>query len=164
MDKAYNKCLICEYLGDGCDGPNIISMSLQRWCEWCKELKRIRKYTNSYIAEKSGVSLATIEKIMAGTVPKDIRWTTASAVNEALVGSAGQWPCTASLETGAPEVFRDLERKTVENESLRQMLERIHASYQDELDIIRKEAQEKVDYLKLENERKDKIINKLLER
>lgn len=162
--KAYNRCLACEYLGDGCDGPNILAMAPQRWSEWCKDLKTIRGYTNQYIADQAGVSIQTVNNILSGKCDIDIRWNTASQINKVLVGSSGTWPCAMALESAAPEVYRDLESKTSQLETLKAMYDKIHASYQQELEIIRKEAKEKIDFLKSENEKKDRIINRLLDR
>lgn len=163
-DKAYNRCLVCEYLGEGCDGPNILAMTPQRWSEWCRDLKKIRGYTNQQIADKANVSVQTVGNILSGKLETDIRWYTASQINKVLVGSAGKWPCAMVLESSAPEFFKDLENKTSELQTLKAMYDKIHASYQQEIDIIRKEAKEKIDFLKAENEKKDRIINRLLDR
>lgn len=49
-------------------------------------------------------------------------------------------------------------------ESYRREWERDRETWQAELDKVRDEAQVKIEYLKLENERKDKVIDKLLSR
>lgn len=158
-EGPYNLCLRCEHLGDGCDGPNTLSMSLERWCAWCKDLKALRGLTNAQITELSGVSLTTIERIMAGTISKDIMRSTASDINRVLVGSAGKWPCSLASQDETPGVIRELESKTAELRGLRKALEEIHASYQKEMDAIRAEAQTKVNFLKVENARLQKLLD-----
>lgn len=165
MDRiggAYDRCLRCDYLGVKCDGPNTLAMTLDRWCEWCRSLKDLRGLTNAEIAEESGVSLTTVDRVMAGKASKDIMRNTAADINRALVGSEGKWPCAMAFEAETPATIRELELKTAELNGLRKTLQEIHASYKEELDAVRKEAQAKIDYLKLENERKDKIIDRLL--
>lgn len=183
---AYDICLRCMDLGIKCDGPNTLAMTLDRWCEWCRSLKDLRGMTNAQIAEESGVSLATVDRIMSGKSPKDIRRNTAADINRALVGSIGKWPCSKAYEGEVATTIKELELKTAELEGLRRTLEEIHISYSRELDRVREsftreldsvrtsysaelekvrqEAQAKIDYLKLENERKDKVIDKLLSR
>lgn len=183
---AYDICLRCADLGVKCDGPNTLAMTLDRWCEWCKSLKDMRGLTNAQIADLSGVSLATVDRIMSGKSPKDIKRNTAADINRILVGSAGQWPCSKAVEGDIRTTIKELELKSEELEGLRRTLEEIHTSYnreldqvresyrkelgevreawQTELETVRKEAQAKVDYLKLENERKDKVIDRLLSR
>lgn len=167
--NAYDRCLTCRYLGDGCDGPNTLSMTLERWCEWCRALKRIRGMTNSEIAEISGVSTKTVEKIMAGQASKDIMRSTAGDITRALVGSAGQWPCSLALEETTSDSTKELIAKTAELDELRRTLEGIHNSYRAELETVRQGEATKIEflrdeiaYLKAENAKKDKIIERLL--
>lgn len=157
----YDKCLSCPDLGERCDGPNTLAMGLERWCEWCRKLKDLRGMTNAELAEKSGVSPGTINRVMSGQLD-DIRHSTASLINRVLVGSGGKWPCAQAVAEETPATLKELELKTSELDGLRHALEEIHNAYAREMDAIRREDQAKIDYLKLENERKDRIIEKLL--
>lgn len=177
LKGAYDLCLKCRYLGDGCDGPNTLSMTLDRWCEWCKDLKKVRSLTNADISEQSGISLTTIDRIMAGNAPKDIKRSTASDINRVLVGSEGQWPCAMAIEAKTPDALKELNRKDSELAELRKMLSEIHSSYEKELEIVRQgartmkaEAQAKIDHLKEEIEHlkaeartKSKLLEKLMD-
>lgn len=166
---AYDKCLKCEYLGVRCDGPNTLSMTLDRWCEWCNALKKLRGMTNQEVSELSGVSLGTVDRIMAGKAAKDIMRSTAADVTRVLVGAEGKWPCAMIFEGENANVHDELRRKSEELEHLRKTLESIHESYKselatvrkeynDELAHVRKEYQAKVDFLKTENERKERLL------
>lgn len=170
---AYDTCLHCEHLGIQCDGPNVLAMALERWCEWCKDLKSLRGLTNTQIAERSGVSEPTIIRIMNGMVSKDIMMSTASAINKVLVGTAGQYPCAQAAGVNADEFNLELATRDETIRRLQETLDKIHESYKlemqeiresyrRELDVARSEAQTKIEFLRLENDRKNKIIEQLL--
>lgn len=104
---AYDRCLACQYLGNGCDGPRTTSMTAERWCQWCRALKELRGYTNAYIASSTGLSETTIERIMAGKASQDIMRFTAGKLEDFLIGSSGQWPCAIELKEGREIVYMD---------------------------------------------------------
>ncbi len=146
---AYDKCLHCPYLGNGCDGPNTNAMTLERLYEWWRELKRIRGYSNALIADKSGLSERTIASIMGGKIIRDLSFSTVSALNLALVGSGGQWPCALVVEKEMPDATKEL------------------AALQESYAEYRKDTREKLDHLKAEVEhlRKEATLKtKLLEK
>ncbi len=166
--NAYDECLGCSFLGNGCDGPNTMSMSLQRWCEWCYDLKTLKGWTNAKVSEVSGVSQTTIDRVMAGTVSKDIMRSTCSDITRALVGSWGKSPCalTAAKQSetvyiDTPETLRALAEKTEELLQLYASIDRLREAHMEEVRIVREEAQRKVDFLLAENAKKDKLIAKL---
>lgn len=102
-EKPYNLCLNCVHIGKKCDGPNFLTMSTERWCEWCRLRKDYLGWTNAHVAELAVVSKITIDRIMSGNV-KDLRTTTMQAVTKALVnGTWGTYPCAmAALENNEP--------------------------------------------------------------
>jgi transcriptional regulator with XRE-family HTH domain len=162
--KPYNRCLSCPHRKLRCDGPRTSAMDLARWCEFMRDMKEANGLTNAYIAEKSGVSVKTIEKLMAQNSDQDILRETARRIEDAIIGSSNQYPCILAFEESAPEntqklndALRDLERALVDNNDYRTMLDNIHASYNAEMQIIRDEAQRKVEFLvnEIEALRKD---------
>lgn len=161
-EHAYDRCLGCEHLGAGCDGPNTLSMSLSRWCEWCHDLKVLKGLTNADVAELSGVSQTTVDRVMAGQVPKDIMRSTCADITRVLIGSWGQWPCSLAAEpVDNPSTLKELEEKRAELYELRRSLDKMRESHIEEIRMIREEAQRKVDFLRGECEKKDKLIAKL---
>ena len=172
--KPYNRCLSCPNLGVKCDGARSSAMSLQRWCEFMRDLKETKGLTNAYIADRTGISPKTIERLMAQNCEQDIMRETARRIEDAIIGSSNTYPCILAFEESRPkesEAIRDLERALAENKDLRAALEIINASHDAEKKIIREEAQKKIDflrseveYLRVENDRKSKIIDKFLER
>lgn len=183
-DKPYNRCLSCEFKGIKCDGPRTSDMPLLRWCEYMREMKDVAGLSNQEIADKSGVSLKTVERIMAMKVEQDIYRETARAIEDVVIGSSNQLPCYMAFVEEEPDSSNELlqaslelERVMADNADYRKALDDIHASYQAEMNEIRGEAQRKiayllkqvermreaVDYLQDENRRKSKIVDKYIE-
>lgn len=90
--KPYNKCIVCEYLGVCCDGPNFLAMTPERRAEWITMRRLYLGWTLEYLSEKSGVSMGTLNNIVKHD--RDVKISTLEAVVCALVnGSWGQYPC-----------------------------------------------------------------------
>lgn len=182
-EKPYNRCLTCHHRSIRCDGPRTSAMTLARWCEFMLDMKEARGLTNAYIAEKSEVSIKTVERLMALNSEQDIMRETARRIENAVIGSSNQYPCYLAYEeqhSGSDQqlsaALRDLEKALSDNNGYRAALDNIHASYNMEMQTIREEAQKKIDYLikhieelrketeylRIENDRKAKIIDKYL--
>lgn len=181
-EKPYNRCLICDFRKQKrCDGPRTSAMSFPRWCEFMRLMKDANHLTNAQIAERSDVSIKTIERIMAGKLDQDIYRDTARRIENAIIGSSNHYPCYLAFEEEHPnndarlnEALRDLERALAANEASRRDLDGIHASYQQ----IRAEDREKISFLRAqverlqrendnlwaENNRKSKLVDRLLEK
>jgi hypothetical protein len=162
--KPYIRCLSCPHRKLRCDGPRTSAMDLARWCEFMRDMKEANGLTNAYIDEKSGVSIKTIERLMAQNCEQDILRETARRIEDAIIGSSNQYPCILAFEEQAPETtqklndaLRDLERALVDNNDYRAMMDKIHESYNAEMQIIRDDAQRKIEFLRAEIEalRKD---------
>ena len=153
-EKPYNLCLNCVHIGKNCDGPNFLAMTTERWCEWCHLRKDYLGWTNAHVADLSGVSKISVDRIMSGNV-KDLRNTTMQAVTKALVnGTWGQYPCaTAALSEKEP-VY-------IDNPALVAKCEQLQA----DIATVRDESQRKINFLlgqvKFKEEQmaaKDKLI------
>ena len=97
--KPYNQCIRCAHIGIKCDGPNVIAMSKERFCEWSKYRKEELGWSNAKLAEVAEVSKPTIDRIMSGKMA-GINAETMSTITCALVyGYAchdenwGKYPC-----------------------------------------------------------------------
>lgn len=185
-DKPYNRCLSCHHrIEKQCDGPRTSAMSLKRWCEFMRALKEANGLTNQEIFERSGVSVKTIERIMALNCDQDIMRETARSIEDAIIGSSNQYPCYLAFEETVPqsneklnEALRELERALSDNRDYRKALDNIHDSYKAEMQTIRDEAQAKITYLRTqidrlqrdndnlwaENNRKSKVVDMFLEK
>lgn len=183
--KPYNRCLQCQHRKVRCDGPRTSAMTLARWCEFMRDMKEVNGLTNAYIEEKSGVSLKTIERIMAMNCEQDIMRETARRIEDAIIGSSNQNPCYLAFEENVPEdapklkaVLHEMEHVLSDNRQYKTILENIHSSYKAEMQFIRDEAKgreetlltqierlrQEIDYLRLENDRKARVIDKFLEK
>lgn len=184
-DKPYNRCLTCRHRGVRCDGPRTSAMSLARWCEFMRDMKRANGLTNIYVAETADISVKTIERLMALTYDKDILRDTARRIEDAIIGSSNQYPCILAYEEELPDdtpkikaLMQEMEHVLGDNRMYKTTLDNIHASYAAEIQTIREESKEKteqlltqierlrqeIDYLRLENDRKARIIDKFLDK
>ena len=155
-EKPYNICVSCSRIGQTCDGPNFLAMSVDRWCEWCKLRRDYLEWKNATIAEKSGVSKITIDRIMSGDT-KDLRITTMQAVTKALVNGAwGQSPCVLVTEN-EKEIYVDNPVIIAQCQQLQNSLD----SLSEEVVAIRAEAQKKIDFLREQITIKDRQIDML---
>ena len=156
-EKPYNICVSCARLGETCDGPNFLAMSVERWCEWCHLRRDFLGWKNQTIADKSGISKISIDRIMAGDV-KDLRITTMQAVTRALVnGVWGNSPCVLVTET-EKEIYVDNPVIIAQCQHLQNTLDHLSEDYQRELATVREAAQRKIDFLLSQVEIKDRQI------
>jgi cysteinyl-tRNA synthetase len=160
-------------------------MNLARWCEFMRDMKEVNGLTNQYIAEKSGVSIKTIERIMALNADQDIMRETARRIEDAIIGSSNQSPCILAYEEAVPqntkqldEALKDREQALNEIKEYRAMLEGLFNSHNAEVQSIRDEAKQKIDFLLAEieqlrkdndnlwaeNNRKSKVVDMFLEK
>ena len=159
-NKPYNRCLSCHHRKVRCDGPRTSAMTLERWCEFMRDMKELNGLTNAEIAKRSGVSVKRVESLMALNSDQDIMRETARLIEDAIIGSSNHYPCYLAFEEGNPEdkqklndAMIELERAVNDNKDYRQALDNIHNSYNAEMQLIRDEAQKKIEYLLAANER-----------
>lgn len=183
--KPYTKCLNCPHRTEKQCGPRTSSMSLLAWCEYMRAMKEANHLTNLEIEKRSGVSVKTIEKLMALNCDQDIMRDTARRIEEAIMGSTEQFPCYLEFASSAPEASEklskaliDLERALNDNEDYRNAMNNVQAMHAVELQAIRDECNTKIAYLRAQLEReqrdndnlwaeinrKSKIIDMLLEK
>lgn len=182
-EKPYNRCLSCRYRKVSCDGPRTAGLELMRWKEYMRDMKEVNGVTNVYISEKSGISEKTIERALSMNNTQDIMRETTRLIENAIIGSTSQYPCYLAFEDehrtdeNKLDAMRELERTLAENRDYKDALDKIHVSYRTELELVRSEAQRKIDFLleqiaKLrtdndhlweENIRKSKIVDMYIE-
>lgn len=182
-DKPYHKCLNCQHRAENRCNPRTSQLSLLDWCILMRALKEGDKLTNAEIEKRSGVSVKTIEKIMALNCDQDIMRDTARRIEEAIMGAADQFPCY--LDFGVPEAGEklnaaliDLERALHDNEDYRNAMDNVQITHAAELQAVRDEdnariadlrnqldrVQRENDNLWAEINRKSKIIDMFLEK
>lgn len=193
-DEPYYACLDCSHRAAGrCNGPRTSTMTLEEWCKFMRAMKETNGITNKEIEKRTGISVKTIEKIMAINCDHDIMRDTARIIENAIIGSSTSYPCYLAFEENVPEVSQrvsgalaDLERSLGEqhtaaldnlrNSHAAEMLA-VNAKHTAKLNAVKEEEGAKVEYLRLlverlqrekdnlwaENVRKSRIIDQLVE-
>lgn len=137
-----------------------------------RAVKEADGLTNKEIEERSGVSLKTIEHIMALNCDRDIRRDTAARIENAIIGSSTRYPCYLAFEENVPEVSQrvsnalgELERTLGEqhtaaldnlrNSHAAEMLA-IKATHTSELAATKEDYDAKILYLRNQLERTER--------
>ena len=186
VEKSYDRCIPCHHRKENrCNGPRTSAMELKRWCEFMRDMKEANGLSNAYIAEESGVSIKTIDRLMALHCDQDIMRENARRIEAVIMGSSNNYPCYQAYEELMPDnsqqlatAMIELERALADNRDYKTALDNIHASYREEMEAIRDEAQKKIDFLldevnrlrsdaehwRAENDRKGKLIDTYLDK
>lgn len=193
-NEPYYACLDCSHRAAGrCNGPRTSTMTLEEWCKFMRAMKEKSGITNKEIEKQTGISVKTIEKIMAINCDHDILRDNARLIENAILGSSTRYPCYLAFEENVPEVSQrvsgalaDLERSLGEQhtaalDNLRSShtaeIQAIKVKHTAELNAVREAENVKVQYLKdlverlqrekdnlwAENARKSTIIDQLIE-
>lgn len=181
ISGSFDRCLECDYLGNGCSGPRTNVMAFEVWMCWVKALKHKHGYSNADCVEGTGLSKGTIENIFTGKL-KDVSRSTAGMLEDFLVGGAAKWPCAMKLVTNKEVVYEDgpetleqlrvareqIKEKDTQIENLRRKynevcdsvdleMQRVRAEYEDDI----KEYKALVALLREQINRKDDYIDRL---
>lgn len=152
--KPYARCLTCKYRKIRCNGISPSEMDLLTWSAYMRDTKEHDKLTNAYVAEKSGVSVKTIERIMALNCEQDIMRDTARRIESVILGVGNQHTCYLEIEENSPtEAIKLVDSFAKEMQTIREEA-KVH------IERLRAE----IDYLRVENERKSKVIERLLDK
>ncbi len=143
----FNRCIKCERIGQDCV-PNLLALPWTDLMNWWKERQKFLGWTNQDLSDISGIPVGTINRIKA--VEDDARYSTMRSIIHALLGGYSvEFPCQKKLD----QEFAQIET-----------LEKRCAELDTQIQAAQEEAQKKIDYLRTENDRKAKIIDKLLEK
>ena len=148
----FAKCPSCKDRGVICRGKSTSDMPLETWRFYMRVMKEAEGLTYAEISARTvdpHLSERTIEKKLApGGDGQDLMRETARSIENAILGSA-PFPCYLELLDSAANVSNlevEIARLTVE------------------LETLKAENQRKIDHLLSENERKNRIIDKLLDK
>ena len=148
--KPYFKCVDCPQRKERrCNFTRTSELSLYDWCLYIRDFKIINGLTNDYISKESGVSIKTIERIIAINCDQDIMRETARRIEIAVCGSATHFPCYQIAEG---------EKLTIE-QRLQEALAALERANEINADL-----RKQVEHLRTENELKAKVIGKLLDK
>ena len=149
----FEKCIRCPKIGESCV-PNLMLLPFDDLIHWCIQRQKYLGLTNHELADKSKVPDGTIGRIKGGDY-MDCRYSTIKSMMIALIGgTTDEFSCTAQVEKELKQL-EQLEHLTsklssVEKENF-------------ELKLRLEEYREMVSFLKQENDRKAKIIDKFLD-
>lgn len=137
-NKPYYRCFICPRFRTLCGGRPTRDMDFIEWCEYMRDIRDYFGLTNEYITEKAQSSDGTTERIMSAKSNQDIMRATARRYEQAVIGPVGEFTCYLDYDH---ELSDQVDKLLAEVETLK----------------------ESVFFWRTENDRKSKIIDKLLE-
>lgn len=166
--KPYFKCVDCNHRKEHrCNYTRTSEMTLYEWCVYIRAMKAVNGLTKDDIEERSGVSIKTIERIMALNSDQDIMRETARRIEIAVCGTATHFPCylvaeeeKQAIEQKLQDALRDLDRANEENQKYRTVLDQYKVEEQRKIDHLLQQIND----LRVENERKAKLIDRLLDK
>lgn len=148
--KPYFKCVDCNHRKEHrCNYTRTSEMTLYEWCVYIRAMKAVNGLTNDDIVERSGVSIKTIERIMALNSDQDIMRETARRIEIAVCGTATHFLCYLIAEEEKFEIEQKLQ------DALNAL---------DRANEVNADLRKQVEYLRTENELKAKVIGKLLDK
>ena len=155
-EKSFNKCLKCQFLSNGCSGPNMTAMSPERVCEFLQLRRLLLGYTYKKTATLSNLSEITVKRYLTNKV-KDPSFLIIQALSRALVcDSDGKYPCPIHL---FPE---ESEQATAACKAAQDALTQKEQEFERELEIERKKVSYLLEQIKFDENQmtvKDKIID-----
>ena len=149
----FEKCIKCDRIGESCI-PNLLLLPFPELIKWCDKRQKHLGWSNQRLADNTKkVPVGTINRIKASE--EDCKFSTMQSVLITLFGgTTDEFACTEQVEKELRQL-EELEKQAAklsavekENEELRLLLE---------------EYREMNAFLKKENDRKAKIIDKYLE-
>jgi Mg2+ and Co2+ transporter CorA len=141
----FDKCIECPRIGESCV-PNLWLLPFPELFKWCVKRQKYLKWSNQDWADDSKVPVGTINRLKAGDT--DCKYSTMRSLAISVIGGTrNEFACTEQVEKELRQIER-LSSVEKENEELKRRLD---------------ECREMNIFLKKENERKAKIIDKYLE-
>ena len=148
----YEKCIVCDSIGVSCV-PNLTRMEFSNLIQWCIKRQKHLGWTNQTLADKSKVPVGTINRIKAGDY-MDCKYSTIRSLLIALIGgTTDEFPCNKQIE----KELQQMEALEKQAEKL-SLVEKENREAQKKIDYLLAE----VNYLRQDNERKAKVIDKFI--
>lgn len=145
----YNECTTCVNAGQDCL-PFLLSLPVTELLDWCRDRKLQIKITNSDIAEKSGVPLGTVNRVLASQTT-DTRISTILPIVLALldVEQENVLVCPAHRTTREDkELAEKLQQLEEENNELKQRVLDIRQHGHEDSVAAKQEYHESIDFLR----------------
>lgn len=130
-----------------------------------RDMREVNELTNAYIAKEADVSEKTVERLLSlrTNIDQDIMRDTARKIEDAIIGSSSQYPCILAFEESASGDASKFKEALIELEQMQKARDDAKNEVAHLLAQI-EQMQRQIDFLRAENERKAKIIDKFLEK
>ena len=170
--KPYSRCFACERFYSPkekrdiprCRGISTSRMPLPMWCGYIRDTAIYFGLSDEYVAEASDSSLKTITKVMTIKCEQDLMRDTARRIENAVFGNDTHPPCYLYFEENVKPDARRIQDLELELLNTQANLTMLNDTFKQEIETVRTEAHEQIAYLRKENDMKDAIISRLLER
>ena len=148
----FEKCITCNKIGESCV-PNLWLLPFPELIKWCVKRQKHLGWSNKKLADNSNTPVGTINRLEAGDT--DCYYSTIRNIAITLIGgTTDEFSCTELVE----KELRQLEQ-------FEQLAARVSSveKENEELRLRLEECREMNAFLRKENDRKAKIIDKYLE-
>ena len=160
----FEKCIKCDRLGESCV-PNLMLLPFADLIQWCGKRQKYLDWTNPQLADKSKVPLGTITRIKGGKYT-DAMYLNIKSILIALIGGTNnEFPCNELIEKELMQM-EELEKQAAKLSVVEKENQLIRDEAQKKIDFLLdeiKSLRSEIDYLRYENTRKSKIIDKFFE-
>jgi predicted transcriptional regulator len=133
--------------------------------QWWNKRQKYLEWTNQTLSDKSKVPVGTINRIKAGDY-LDCKYSTIKNILIALIGgTTDEFSCTEQVEKELKHL-EQLQQQTEKLSSLEKEMSILSENDQKTIDNLLEQVErlrKEVDYLRIENDRKARIIDKFLD-
>lgn len=152
----FEKCIKCDRLGESCV-PNLMLLSFADLIQWAGKRQKYLDWSNQQLADKSNVPVGTINRIKGGKYADAMYLNIKSILIALIGGTTNEFSCNEQIEKELKHL-----------EAFQQQAAKLSV-VEKEMQLLREESQKKIDhllaeinYLRQENERKAKVIDKFI--
>ena len=160
----FEKCIKCDRLGESCV-PNLMLLPFSDLLQWWNKRQKYLEWTNQTLSDKSKVPVGTINRIKAGDY-LDCKYSTIKNILIALIGgTTDEFSCTEQVEKELKHL-EQLQQQTEKLSSLEKEMGILRENDQKTIDNLLEQVErlrKEVDYLRIENDRKARVIDKFLD-
>ena len=160
----FEKCLQCNRLGESCV-PNLMLLPFSDLIQWWNKRQKYLGWTNQVLSDKSKVPVGTINRIKAGDY-LDCKYSTIRNILIALIGgTTDEFSCTEQVEKELNQL-KQMQQQTEKLAALEKEMSLLRENDQKSIENLHEQVarlRKEVDYLRIENDRKARIIDKFLE-
>ncbi len=153
----FEKCIKCDRLGESCV-PNLMLLPFSEIIQWIGKRQKHLDWKNQQLADKSNVPVGTINRIKGGTYA-DAKYLTIKSILIALIGGTNnEFSCNEQIERELQQM-EEFEKQAAKLSVIEKEMQLAHEEAQKKIDYLLAE----VNYLRQENDRKAKIIDKFMD-